>query len=69
MDCGAITASQVPSVVHEWRVPSHREFRPRNLWSLFNAFTEIYKGQNPNLTLARSEALHGLCDGVVGLAN
>jgi hypothetical protein len=69
MDCGAITASQVPSVVHEWRVPSHREFRPRNLWSLFNAFTEVYKGQNPNLTLARSEALHGLCDGVVGLAN
>lgn len=69
MDCGAITPSQVPDVVHEWREPSHREFRPRNLWSLFNAFTEVYKGQNPNLTLNRSEALHGLCDGVVGLVN
>lgn len=68
-DCGAITPMQVPDVVHEWREPSHREFRPRNLWSLFNAFTEVYKGQNPNLTMNRSEALHGLCDGVVGLAN
>ena len=35
----------------------------------FNAYTEVYKGQNPSLTLARSEARHGLCDGVVGLAN
>ncbi|MGJ8644706.1 MAG: DUF932 domain-containing protein [Luteolibacter sp.] len=69
MDCGAITPSQVQGVVHEWREPSHREFRPRNLWSLFNAFTEVYKGQNPSLTMTRSEALHGLCDGVVGLAN
>jgi len=69
MDCGAITPSQVPDVVLEWREPSHREFQSRNLWSLFNAFTEIYKGQNPNLTLARSEALHGLCDGVVGLTS
>lgn len=64
-----ITPSQVPDVVLEWREPSHREFRPRNLWRLFNAFTEVYKGQNPNLTLSRSEALQGLCDGVVGLVN
>ena len=42
---------------------------PRNLWSLFNAFTEVYKTQSQNLTLARSEALHDLCDGAVGLAN
>lgn len=37
----------------------------RNLWSLFNAFTEIYKGGNPASTVRRSEALHGLCDGAV----
>ena len=59
----------MPDVVQEWREPSHSEFRPRNLWSLFNAFTEVYKTQSPMLTLARSEALHGLCDGAVGLAN
>ena len=69
MDCGAITPSQVQGVVQEWREPTHREFRPRNLWSLFNGFTEVYKGQSPNLTLSRSEALHGLCDGMVGLLN
>ncbi len=69
VDCRAITPSQVPEVVQEWREPSHQEFRPRTLWSLFNAFTEAYKGQNPNITLNRSEALHGLCDGIVGLAN
>ena len=67
VDCRVITTSQVPKVVDEWRNPSHREFRPRNLWSLFNAFTEAYKGQNPAITMNRSEALHGLCDGVVGL--
>ena len=69
VDCAAITPSQVPDVVHEWREPSHEEFHPRNLWSLFNAFTEVYKSQNPNTTMRRSEALHGLCDGVVGLVN
>jgi hypothetical protein len=51
------------------REPSHREFRPRNLGSLFNAFTEVDKSQSPNLTLARSVALHGLYDGTVGLAD
>lgn len=69
VDRAAITPMQEPDVVNEWREPTHREFRPRNQWSLFNAFTEVYKRQNPSLPLARSEALHGLCDGVVGLAN
>jgi hypothetical protein len=40
---------------------------PRNLWSLFNAFTEVYKGQNPATTIKRSQALHGLCDATVGI--
>ena len=69
VDCRAITPSQIPEIVREWREPSHREFRPRNLWSLFNAFTEAYKKQNPATTMRRSEALHGLCDGFVGLSN
>lgn len=69
IDCRAITTSQVPNVVQEWREPSHENFRPRNLWSLFNSFTEVFKHQSPMLTLARSEALHGLCDGVVEPSN
>ena len=67
VDCAAITPTQIADVIYEWRESAHREFRPRNLWSLFNAFTEIYKGHNPSLTLARSQALHGLFDGLVGI--
>ena len=69
VDCRAITSSQVPDVVQEWREPSHREFRPRNLWSPLNAFTEVYKTGNLATTVSRSEALHGLYDGAVGLVN
>jgi hypothetical protein len=66
MDCRAITPSQVPRILHEWRKPRHEVFQSRNLWSLFNAFTEVFKGQNPATTIRRSQALHGLCDAVVG---
>ena len=50
-------------------MPSLEEFWGRTLRSLFNASTEVYKWQNPSLTLHRGEGLHGLCDGMVGLAN
>ena len=69
LDCRAITATQVPKVLNEWRKPAHREFRKRNVWSLFNAVTETHKELNPHTAARRSEALHGLCDGVVRLAN
>jgi hypothetical protein len=68
-DCRAITPSQIPAVLGEWREPQHEDFRPRTLWSLFNSFTEVYKGQNPATTLKRSQALHGLCDAMVGISN
>jgi hypothetical protein len=66
IDCRAITTTQVPQVLQEWREPSHDEFAPRNAWSLFNAFTEAQKGLAPNTIIARSQALHGLFDGLVG---
>ena len=69
LDCRAITATQVPKVLQEWREPSHREFRKRNVWRLFNAVTETHKELNPHIATRRSEALHGLCDATVGLAN
>ncbi|MBL9091619.1 MAG: hypothetical protein JNL96_10365 [Planctomycetaceae bacterium] len=31
----------LPLVVREWRQPSHDEHRPRNAYSLFNAFTQV----------------------------
>ncbi|MFK7911106.1 MAG: DUF932 domain-containing protein [Akkermansiaceae bacterium] len=68
VDCGAVTTSQVPSVLQEWRKPQHQEFLPRNGWSLFNAFTEVYKSVNPQTAVKRGQALHGLFDEQVGLA-
>ncbi len=68
MDCRALTCSQIPQVLQEWRHPRHDEFAPRNAWSLFNAATEVMKGANANTLVARSQALHGLFDGLVGLS-
>ena len=69
VDCRAITTSQVPAVLEEWRKPSHEDFMPRNAWSLFNAFTEVYKNVNPQTAVKRGQALHGLFDGQVALAS
>lgn len=68
LDCRAIVTSQIPTVIEEWREPSHDAFAPRNAWSLFNAFTEASKGINPHTVVNRTQALHGLFDGVVGLS-
>lgn len=67
-DCRAITASQIPHVIDEWRKPRHPEFEPRTAWSLFNAFTEVQKRTGPHAALHRGEALHGLFDAAVGLS-
>ena len=67
LDAGAITTTQVPEVLHEWREPSHREFLPRTAWSLFNAVTEVHKGVNPHTACRRGEALYGLFDAETGV--
>lgn len=36
---GVVSAPMLPAVIREWREPSYEDFRPRTLWSLFNAFT------------------------------
>lgn len=33
----------LPLAIKEWREPQHEEFRPRTVWSLFNAVTEVLK--------------------------
>jgi hypothetical protein len=65
-DVGACTNRQIPSILCEWRKPKHEEFQPRTLWSLFNSFTEVQKG-NLNELPKRTEALHGLLDRYAGL--
>ena len=43
-DVGVVPNRTIPEVLREWWEPRHAEFEPRNIWSLFNAFTEVLKG-------------------------
>ena len=54
-------------MLHEWRVPGFDAFEARNVWSLFNSFTEALKEGNLAELPKRTEALHGLLDVHVGL--
>lgn len=63
---GAIGKTMIADVLDQWEKPNHEEFSGRNLWSLHNAFTEIYKGNLIALP-KRSEALHSIFDPFAGL--
>jgi len=63
---GACTGTQIRKVIDQWHAPNHPEFKPRNAWSLFNAFTEVLKG-NLNELPKRTQALHGFMDGHCGV--
>jgi hypothetical protein len=65
VDSGVMANSYVPKVLEEWRGPRHREFEPRNVWSLQNAFTEVFKGR-VDLLPERTLRLHELLDQRVG---
>ena len=65
-DVGVCPNRLIPTVLHEWRKPRHEQFGARNVWSLFNSFTEALKGNLIELP-RRTEALHGLLDSHVGL--
>lgn len=43
VDVGVCANSYIPDVLKQWREPRHEVFQPRNVWSLFNAFTEALK--------------------------
>ncbi len=66
LDCRVITPRAIPNVLCEWRHPKHDEFKPRTAWSLFNAFTENFKG-NATRSLPQTQKLHGLMDSTCGL--
>ena len=67
VDVGVCPVTVLPKVVHEWREPSHEVFKARTVWSLFNGFTEALKG-NLAMLPPRTQALHALMDGFVGMA-
>lgn len=66
-DVGICSNRLIPAVVQEWREPRHEAFNQRNVWRLFNAFTEALKEGNIAELPKRTEALHGLLDSHVGL--
>lgn len=67
LDLGVMGCRTALPVLGQWRKPAHAEFAPRTAWSLFNGFTETMKGDSLALLPKRTEALHGLFDGCVGL--
>ena len=62
---GAISKVGVADVIDQWYTPNHNEFSSRNLWSLHNAFTEVWKGR-ADLLADRTDALHAMFDEVTG---
>lgn len=67
LDARAITVTQIPAILAEYRHPRHVEFAPRTAWSWFNCVTEVLKPTNTFALPVRTQALHGLLDHQVGL--
>jgi hypothetical protein len=61
---GALPKSKILDVADQWESSDHVEFKDRNVNSLYNAFTEIYKGNLVALP-NRSDALHAVLDSYV----
>jgi hypothetical protein len=65
---GALAPSALGKVWEHWENPPHKEFKERNMWSLFNSVTEAYKGTGVRTLYNRSRLLHSFCDEVVEFA-
>lgn len=48
---GVIAKTLIMDVVKEWEEPQHPEFEPRNMWSLHNSYTEVFKTLRPNIAM------------------
>mgnify|MGYP001544931754 FL=1 len=58
---GACSQTQISKVLEQWHSPEHDEFSGRNLWSLQNAFSNVYR-KHMSLIPQRSEALASVLD-------
>ncbi len=67
-DAGAIGVLEIPRLVQEWRQPRHPEFAEatKTAWRLFNAATEIIKGDLWRLP-ARTRAIHDMLEKECGI--
>lgn len=55
-----IPGSGILEVYKHWKTPEHNEFKERNLWSLYNAFTSYNRGRSMFASADRYGRLHSL---------
>lgn len=69
LDCRAVTTTQIPHILKEWRTPRHPEFAQDGLtaWRFWNACTEVGKDSGVWQLPDRTRALHGILDQEVGI--
>ena len=60
--------SKILDIAEHWDNPFHPEFNDRNLYSLYNSFSEFNK-QNLNELQGRTSVIHGIFDAVAAKAN
>jgi hypothetical protein len=67
-DAGALGTLEIPRLIKEWREPKHAVFAqtPKTAWRLFNAATEVIKGDLWRLP-ARTRSIHDILDNACGL--
>jgi hypothetical protein len=67
-DAGALGTLEIPRLIKEWREPRHEQLAsaPQTAWRLFNAATEVIKGDLWRLP-ARTRAMHTILDEACGL--
>jgi hypothetical protein len=69
-DAGALGTLEIPQLIKEWREPHHEVFArgPKTDWRLFNAATEVIKGDLWRLP-ARTRTIHTVLDEACGLVH
>ena len=60
---GIMSPRQLPVVKNEWLHPSHDDFKPRNMWSFYNAATEALKSCPPIVIMEKHIQFHNLVTG------
>jgi len=67
-DADALGVLEIPQLINEWREPRHPEFVQggKTAWRLFNAATEVIKGDLWRLP-ARTRAIHTILDEACGI--
>ena len=64
-----IPGSGIMEVYKHWKTPEHVEFKERNLWSLYNAFTSYNRGRSVFASADRYGKLHMLFRNTFNLEN